>query len=77
MKHQFTSATWVLTTFDRKSMDCSFQIGDYANVKSVWGLLSKEERDTTTIHIMYQVSLRDSDIDTGRSCYAPDVYLKC
>lgn len=49
-------------------MDCSFQIGDYAEVKSTWGLLSKEEKDPTTIHIMYQVSLRDLDIDTGSPC---------
>ncbi|EEA22618.1 hypothetical protein PMAA_092420 [Talaromyces marneffei ATCC 18224] len=48
-------------------MDCSFQTGDYAEVKSAWELLDKEERDPTTIHIMYQVLLRDSDIDMAAS----------
>uniref|UniRef100_A0A093XNT4 Regulator of drug sensitivity 2 n=1 Tax=Talaromyces marneffei PM1 TaxID=1077442 RepID=A0A093XNT4_TALMA len=51
----------------RKTMDCSFQTGDYAEVKSAWELLDKEERDPTTIHIMYQVLLRDSDIDMAAS----------
>lgn len=54
-------------------MDCSFQTGDYAEVKSAWELLDKEERDPTTIHIMYQVLLRDSDIDMGRCCYTSNI----
>ncbi|PCH06978.1 Hypothetical protein PENO1_014580 [Penicillium occitanis (nom. inval.)] len=54
----------------RKTMDCSFQIGDYAEVKSTWEILPKEQRDPTTIHIMYQVSLRDLDIDTAASLLA-------
>lgn len=62
------SATSVLTILYRKSLDCSFQTGDYEEVKLTWELLSKAERDPTTIHIMYQVSLRDSDFDTGSSC---------
>jgi hypothetical protein len=56
-------------------MDCSFQTGTYVVVKSAWELLSKQERDSTTIHIMYQVSLRDSDIGTGRYCHALNIYM--
>lgn len=49
-------------------MNCLFQSGDHTEVKLMWELLSKVERDLTTTHIMYQVSLRDSDIDKGRYC---------
>lgn len=57
-------------------MDCSFQTGDHTEVKLTWELLSKAERDQTTIYIMYQVSLRDSDINTGRYCYTYESYMR-
>ncbi|EED15495.1 hypothetical protein TSTA_049320 [Talaromyces stipitatus ATCC 10500] len=58
-------------------MDCSFQIGDYAEVKSSWAVLSKQEKeDPTTIHIVYQVALRNSDIDTAANLLASLIELE-
>lgn len=48
-------------------MDCSFRIGDFAGINRAWELLPKQERDPTTIHIMYQQSLKNADIISGEA----------